>query len=280
MTEQAAARRMRILEELLQGSSERDLAEYAQDYSVDERTVRRDVDYLQDTVTGVGQIGLKRGRVYATKEWRGPGYFGNQVEVNLQSKQRIAGAVVELLPDNVAVALTAGSTVYHVARELRRTTIGEERPRNLIAFTNSLPALMELIAAGVSTGVIGEIFDADDWAFHSNEFRSTFQPSIVVAGASGVVANPTTGTLELYSHRAEEAAFMKQLLAPVPELIVAVDSTKIGRRHPWSFTSGGVLSGKSVRLVTDALSAEMHEILSQLESSSNKTGLRFHYQVA
>jgi DeoR/GlpR family transcriptional regulator of sugar metabolism len=228
----------------------------------------------------VSQIGLRRGRVYAAREWRGPGYFGNQVGVNLTAKQRIAAAVVDMLPDNVAVALTAGSTVYHVARELRRTTVGEERPRNLMAFTNSLPALMELIAADIATGVIGEIFNTDDWAFHSSEFRSAFQPSIVIAGASGVIANASNGQLELFSHRSEEAAFLKQLLAPVPELIVAVDSTKIGRRHPWSFTSGGVLAGKAVRLVTDALTTEMHETLGQLEVSAKRSGCEFHYHVA
>jgi DeoR/GlpR family transcriptional regulator of sugar metabolism len=280
MTEQAAARRMRILEELLQDGAERDLGHYALDYSVDERTVRRDVDYLQDTVAGVGQIGLRRGRVYATREWRGAGYFGQQVDVNRETKLKIAKAVVNMVPDNVAIALTAGSTTYLVARELRRSTVEEERPSNLIAFTNSLPALMELIAAGISTGVIGEIFNADDFAFHSNEFRSAFQPSIVIVGASGVVANSATGALELYSHRAEEAAFLKQLLAPAPEVIVAVDATKIGRRHPWSFTSGGVLTGKKVRLVTDALPTEVHETLSQLEGSAHRTGCSFSYHIA
>jgi DeoR/GlpR family transcriptional regulator of sugar metabolism len=167
-----------------------------------------------------------------------------------------------------------------VARELRRSTIEEERPANLIAFTNSLPALMELIAADISTGVIGEIFNTDDCAFHSNEFRSAFQPSIAIVGASGVVANPNTGLLELYSHRAEEAAFLKQLLAPIPELIVAVDASKIGHRHPWSFTSGGVLTGKKVRLITSALPTELHETLSQLEATAHRSGCSFSYQVA
>jgi DeoR/GlpR family transcriptional regulator of sugar metabolism len=280
MTEQAAARRMRILEELLQGGAERDLTDYAHVYSVDERTVRRDVDYLQDIVAGVSQIGLKRGRVFATRGWRGPGYFGRQVEMNREAKQTIAAAVVEMLPDNVAIAVTAGSTTYHVARELRRTTVEEKRPENLIAFTNSLPALMEMIAAGISTGVIGEIYNADDCAFHSNEFRSAFQPSIVIVGASGVVANPGAGLLELYTHRAEEAAFLKQLIAPVPELIVAVDASKIGHRHPWSFTSGGVLTGKKVKLVTSALQTEVHETLSQLEASAHRSGCAFSYLVA
>lgn len=279
MTDQAAARRMRILESLLRDGAERDLADIAQEHSVDDRTVRRDVDYLQDTVSGVGQIGLRRGRVFAARDWRGPGYFGQHVDVNREAKEKIAAAVVESLPDHVAIAITAGSTTYHVARELRRSAVEERRPNNLIAFTNSLPALMELVAAAIPTGVIGEIFNADDYAFHSNEYRSAFQPGIVIVGASGVVANPNTGLLELYSHRAEEAAFLKQLLTPVPEMIVAVDATKIGHRHPWAFTTGGVLAGKKVHLVTSPLAAEVQDTLSKLEVSALRSGVQFSFQV-
>ena len=53
---------------------------------------------------------------------------------------------------------------------------------------------------------------------------------------------------------------MKQLVANVPEVIVAADSTKLGRRHPWSF-GGATLLGKSVRLVTDTLTDAQQEAL-------------------
>lgn len=271
---------MRILEQLLESGDERELASYAHEYSVDERTVRRDVDYLHEVVTGVSDVGLHRGRVYAAREWRGPGYFGRQVDVNRAAKEQIARAVLGMLPDNIAIVLTAGSTTYHIARELRRSVVEEMRPANLIAFTNSLPALTEFVAGGISTGVIGEIYNADDRAFHSNEFRSAFQPSLAIVGASGVVVNPATGLLELYSHRAEEATFLKQVLAPIPEVIIAVDASKIGHRHPWSFTSGGVLTGKKVQLVTNPLPNELHEMLSQLEAAAHRSGWTFTYQIA
>src|SRR5256885_2074782 len=89
---------------------------------------------------------------------------------------------------------------------------GKELPelaRTPIAFTNSLPALTELISGGISTGLVGEVYNPDDSAFHSHELRSGFHPSVAIVGASGLIANGRS--LELYSHRAEEAAFMRQL---------------------------------------------------------------------
>lgn len=280
MTDQAAARRMRILTELQEDGASKDLAAYAEQFAVDERTIRRDVDSLQDVLGVVQGIELRRGRVYGTRAGFAPGYFTNQLKQSQESKIAIARAVVGTLGENLAIALTAGSTIYYVAREIRRAFIEEQRPENLIAFTNSLPALMELIAGGVSTGVIGEVYNPDDCAFHSHEFRSAFQPSVAIVGASGVVANPGAGTLELFSHRAEEAAFLKQLLSPIPEILVAVDASKIGRRHPWSFTSGGILTGKSVRLFTNSLTDPQREILDNLTVSAPRTGCTFLYDEA
>ena len=77
--------------------------------------------------------------------------------------------------------------------------------------------------------------------------------------------------LDLYSHRAEEAAFLKQLLANVPEIIVAADSSKLGRRHPWSF-GGAILDGKSVLLVTDALTDTQQEELAALVERLKRKG--------
>src|SRR5262249_53424370 len=143
----------------------------------------------------------------------------------------------------------------------------------------SLPALMELIAGGVSTGVVGEVYDPDDCAFHSHELRSSFHPSLCIVGASGIVAHPVSGTLDLFTTRAEEAAFMKQLLAPVPEIIVAAHSHKIGRRHPWSYTDGNLLHGKTVRLVTDELEPQQAEALNELTKTCGRKGWRFGYEI-
>jgi DeoR/GlpR family transcriptional regulator of sugar metabolism len=277
VTDAAGARRMRLLEELREARQGRGLDECARTLGVDERTVRRDASYLQEVLKVVQGIELRRGRLFAARAGHGPGYFADQVEHNRPAKEAIARAIVAAMPPDLAVAITAGSTTYYVAREFRRAHVECDEPRNLIAFTNSLPVLLEMISAGISTGVVGEVYNADDCAFHSHEFRGAFQASLAIVGASGVVPNPASGTLDLFSHRAEEASFLKQLLGPVPEIVVAVDASKIGRRHPWVFTGGEVLAGKTVRLFTDALPEAQREALGQLTQSAHRHGCAFTF---
>ena len=269
---------MRLLEELNSDGQGRELGSYARALNVDERTIRRDVDFLQDLLSEVRGIELRRGRLFVNREAYAPGYFADHVRDRRETKEAIAKGVVQTLRDNSAVVITAGSTTFYVARELRRAQIELGSPRNIIALTNSLPALMELIAGGISTGVIGEVFDPDDCAFHSHELRTAFHPNVAIVGASGLTADPAAGELKLFSHRAEEAAFMKQLLSPIPEIVIAVDASKVGRHHPWAFTDRSILDGKMVRLVTDRLAPEQKEMLNRLASAAPKSGCRFEYK--
>lgn len=272
---------MQLLETLYRQSEPKDLEELAKSLKCDMRTIRRDIESLQEILGKVQGIELRRGRVSANRSGFSAGYFTAQLETGADAKEAIAKAVVALLPENSAIALTAGSTTYAIAQRIRRNAIADESPRNLIVFTNSLPALHELIAGDVSTGILGEIYAPDDCAFHSPEFRSAFQPSIAVVGASGVLLqngnNPAP--LDLFSHRAEEAAFLKQLLKPIPELIVAVDSRKLGKRHPWSF-GGAALAGKSVTLITDSVTDEQRHLLDAMSQQLAQQGTPFRYQTA
>lgn len=275
MSEHSAARRFRILEALADGGSGRDLGTFARAMQVDERTIRRDLDFLMGLLSQVQGIELRRGQVHAMREGFTPGYFSHEVKNRKEAKVAISRAIVGELDDNTALLLTAGSTTYYVARELRRAAVEELRPRNPIAFTNSLPALMELISGGVSTGIVGEVYDPDDSAFHSHQPISAFHPSVAIVGASGLVARGAN--LEMFSHRGEEAAFMRQVLGPVPEIWAAVDSTKIGRRHPWAFTDSKLLAGKVVRIFTDELDSSQRECLAELRESAPSAGYSAYF---
>jgi DeoR/GlpR family transcriptional regulator of sugar metabolism len=279
MAEQADARRMHLLETLAESEEPQDLETLASALHCDARTIRRDIDQLQQVFQRVQNVEVRRSHVLVSRAGYSPGYFTDHLDRNAAAKEAIARAIVSTLPDDLAIVLTAGSTPYAIAREMRRAVVDGEPPHNLIVFTNSVPALMELVAAGISTGVLGEIYAPEDCAFHAPEFRSAFQPGLAIVGASGVLFSKTgaAGTLDLFSHRAEEAAFMKQLLANVPEIIVAVDSSKLGRRHPWSF-GGSALTGKSVRLVTDLLTEAQREELTQLAAHLARTGTQFTFE--
>lgn len=281
MAEQADARKMQLLETLYRQTEPQDLETLAKSLKCDMRTIRRDVESLQEILSRVQGVELRRGKVSANRAGFSAGYFTAQLETETEAKKAIAKTAVSLLPENSAIALTAGSTTYAIAQQIRRRAITDESPRNLIVFTNSLPALHELIAGDVSAGVLGEIYAPDDCAFHTPEFRSAFQPSVAVVGASGVLlpnAN-ALAPLDLFSHRAEEAAFLKQLLKGIPEIIVAVDSRKLGKRHPWSF-GGAALAGKTVTLVTDSVTDEQRRLLDSMTRHLAQQGSQFRYQTA
>jgi len=281
MAEQADARRMYLMELLADCDEPQDLDTLALALHCDARTIRRDLDQLQRLLQRVNGLEVRRSKVLVARAGYSPGYFTDQLGRNAAAKQAIARTIVTSLADNQAIALTAGSTPYAVACEIRRAVVEGNPPHNLIVFTNSVPSLLELVAAGVSTGVLGEIYSPEDCAFHTPEFRSAFQPSMAIVGASGVLfgAGAPHGLFDLFSHRAEEAAFLKQILANTPELIVAADSTKLGRRHPWSF-GGTTLTGKRVRLVTDVLTDAQREELTLLSERLAKTGTHLIFEAA
>ncbi len=265
MSEHADARRMQLMELLAQCEEPQDLDSLADSMRCDARTVRRDIDQLQQLLHRVNGIELRRGKVQVSRAGYSPGYFTDQLDRRTSAKRDIARAVVAGLHDELAIALTAGSTPYAVACEIRRAAVEGAHPHNLIVFTNSIPSLLELVTAGVSAGVLGEIYSPEDCALHTPEYRSAFQPSLAIVGASGVLLGTGTGPglLDLFSHRAEEAAFLKQVLSAVPEIIVAVDSTKLGKRHPWNFGATS-LHGKRVKMISEELTTEQFDRLSDL----------------
>jgi len=263
---------LEILAERREGVS---LPDAAAHLSVDERTVRRDAEVLQELLRIVGGIQVVRGRLQAL-----PGLMEAAPRAGgaVGAKAAMAARAASHIPDGAAVVLTAGSSTLAVASELRRANIAEASPRDLIVFTNSLPALLELVQGGVSTGIVGEVYDPRDRAFHSHELRTRFQASLAVVGASGVVLDPTTGGISLCSDRMEEAAFMRQLLSSVPEVLVVAEAAKVGKRHPWSFTSDGLLVGKRICLVTTGLDRGQAELLASVAESARRSGITLSYE--
>jgi len=280
VTDSAYARRMRLLEHLASTPSGGDLHELAAQLGVDDRTIRRDIDYVHGIARAVGGVHIARGHV-STTGWpnclHDPG--GRAIGPS-GPKRDIARAAVRRIPDGAAVVLSAGTTTHAVASAIRRAAVLGEPPHEPIVFTNSLPALLELIAAGLSTGVVGEVYIPADASFHAEQVRSRFHASLAIVGASGIIIDPAGAGLELCSDRMDESAFMGQLLASIPEILVVAEPAKIGRRHPWSFTSDGQLRGKTVHMVTGSLDAEQASLLESLSGSAIASGFRFTYEVA
>ncbi len=273
MTDQASSRRMRIMERLRESEEGASLAELAGEFGTDERTIRRDAELLQDLLNEVGGVELVRGRLRPNRcaAWR------RQAQMD-DARRLMAEAALKHVPDGTALVITAGSSTLAVASAIRRAEMRGGKPSGLIVFTNSLPALLELVEAGVSTGVIGEVYNPGDMAFHSHELRTRFQASLAVVGASGIVLGGGNGSVSLCSDRVEEAAFMRQILAPIPQVLVVADATKIGRRHPWSFTSDGLLADKSVHIVTTTLTRNQSDTLAATAEAGRKLGMTLTFE--
>jgi DeoR family transcriptional regulator of aga operon len=273
MTDSADVRRLRILERLRECPDGCALSDLAEQFGADERTIRRDAEYLQNLVQGLGGVQLVRGRLQADKGalWR------RTLAVSAQ-RQAMAAACLRRIPDGSALILTAGSTTFAVASAIRRAEVEGRSPTGLIVFTNSLPALLELVDGGVSTGVIGEVYNPRDQAFHSHELRTRFQASMAVVGASGIVLDVGSGSVSLCSDRVEEAAFMRQALAPIPDILVVAEAAKIGRRHPWSFTSEGLLAGKRVHIITTPLDRGQAEAIAGTAEAGRRAGMHLSFE--
>ena len=280
MAENTDARRMRLLERLAGAGKAIRLEGLAEEQGCNLRTIRRDLDALQRLVETVRSIEVHRGSASAESAPYPLGRFRNNLEIHTEEKRRIARVVAGMVPNDASIALTGGTTLLYVAQELRAAAVEERPPADCIVFTNSLPALHELVAAEIETGVLGEIYVADDCALHSPSFRSAFQPSLAIAGVSGITwsSGGAASPLSFYSSRADEATFLHHLLSSVPEIIVPADSSKLNRRHPWSIDLP--LADKKVTLVTESLTTQQITELKGVQKRLESLRCDFVWRVA
>jgi DeoR family fructose operon transcriptional repressor len=119
-------RRNRLLE-LIRQRGFASLPALAQELAVSESTVRRDLDFLEES--GVAQ--RTHGGVFYTGPSPKLAHFDQRQSLNWDKKRQIAVAASRLIDDNDTVLLDGGSTTYELAQLL----VG--RPLQVV--TNSLP---------------------------------------------------------------------------------------------------------------------------------------------
>src|SRR5215467_328197 len=113
----AEARQMMIVEEIRRHGSVR-VSELTEQLGVSEMTVRRDLDALASSglVEKVHGGATTRTRLSADE----PG-FEAKSHRQVAEKEAIARVASELVAPGQAVALSAGTTTWHLARRLRNT---------------------------------------------------------------------------------------------------------------------------------------------------------------
>src|SRR5947209_14389971 len=119
-------RRNRVLE-LIRQRGFASLPDLAEALAVSESTVRRDLDFLEES--GVAQ--RTHGGVFYTGPSPKLAHFDQRQSLNWDKKRQIAAAASELIDDNETILLDGGSTTYELAQLL----VG----RPLIVVSNSLP---------------------------------------------------------------------------------------------------------------------------------------------
>lgn len=126
---QTQARRDRLVE-IIRLSGFASLLNLAKEVKVSESTVRRDLDYLEDS----GVAKRTHGGVFYTGPSPKSPHFDRRQSQQWEQKKQIARAAADLIQDGETVLLDGGSTTYELAQQL----VG--RPLQVV--TNSFPVAM------------------------------------------------------------------------------------------------------------------------------------------
>jgi DeoR family fructose operon transcriptional repressor len=198
-------------------------------------TIRRDLDELAEA----GQVRRVHGGAVSVDIHPIEARFEAKASEHASEKRRIAARAAELVKAGARVYLDAGSTCLELARLLGSRT-------DLTVVTNSLPAIVELAGRGPRLIVIG------------GELRPLSQalvgPLTVPVLEQLYVDQAFVGTFGLSLDAGmtttdpAEAFTKEQVLARSREVVLLVDSSKLGTR---SFAHAGRLDQTDI-VITDA----------------------------
>lgn len=213
----ARQRQTYILERIREDGGVR-VADIARDLGVSDMTVRRDLEALDHE----GLIEKVHGGATATtgSSLFEPGFVAKS-ELQLVEKQAIAGAAVDLVSAEMAIAVSAGTTTYAMARGLAEVS-------GLTVVTNSFPVADVLYRLGrpnqtiIVTGGVRTPSDALVGPFAVSALR-TVHVDLVFMGVHGMDPHSGFTTPNLL-----EAETNRALVESGRRLVVLADHTKWG----------------------------------------------------
>jgi DeoR/GlpR family transcriptional regulator of sugar metabolism len=210
----AEERRNRVLEMVrLRGFAS--LPELAGELKVSESTVRRDLDFLEET----GVARRTHGGVFYTGPSPKLPHFDLRQSVEWDKKRQIAAEAAKLIEDGDTVLLDGGSTTYELARML----VG--RPLQVV--TNSLPVAMLFGASDTVDLVLvgGYVHRRTGVSLgpYANEMLAELNVRRAVLSVAGINERGYYNSNLLLVET--ERAMMKS----ADEVMIVADSTKFGR---------------------------------------------------
>ena len=214
-TMQTEERRSRLLE-MVRGQGFASFRDLAGQLEVSESTVRRDLDYLEET----GVAKRTHGGVFYTGPSPKLAHFEQRQQVQWDKKQAIAQAAAELIEDGDTLLLDGGSTTYELAQLL----VG--RPLQVV--TNSLPvANLFMSSPNSELVIIGGYVHARTGVSlgpYADQMLSTLHVRRAVLSTAGITKQGYFNSNLLLV--GTEMAMMKA----ADEVIIVADSTKFGHK--------------------------------------------------
>jgi DeoR family transcriptional regulator, fructose operon transcriptional repressor len=222
-----AEERQQAIASLVIAKGRASVAELAEAYDVTTETVRRDLAVLD-------RAGLVRrvhgGAVPARALHLVESGVGERESTNADQKDRIAVAAVELLPaDGASVLLDAGTTTARIAAQL-------PADRELVVVTNSVPIAARLAAMPQVTLQLlgGRVRGLTQAAVGDQALRvlETLRVDIAFIGTNGISVRHGLSTPD-----SDEAAVKRAMVQAANYVVVAADSSKVGREDLVSFAT-------------------------------------------
>jgi DeoR/GlpR family transcriptional regulator of sugar metabolism len=192
------------------------LPELVDELQVSESTIRRDLDYLEESGAAKRTHG---GVFYAGSSPKLP-HFDERQPANWEKKRAIAQRAVTLIEDGDTLLLDGGTTAYEVARLL----VG--RPLQIV--TNSLP-VANLFASNANTDLVllgGYIYPRTGVSLgpYANDMLSHLNVQKTVLSVAGI------NDRGFYNSNLLLVETERAMMQAADEVIVVADSTKFGRQ--------------------------------------------------
>ncbi|MET0457135.1 MAG: DeoR/GlpR family DNA-binding transcription regulator [Mycobacterium sp.] len=233
-----AEERQQAIAALVISQGRASVAELAQTYDVTTETVRRDLA----TLDRAGILRRVHGGAVPTRALHlvEPG-VGERETTRADYKDAIAAAAAEFFPlSGASVLLDAGTTTARIANHL-------PTDRELVVVTNSVPIAARLASTPTVTLQLlgGRVRGVTQAAVGEQALRvlDTLRVDIAFVGTNGISVRHGLSTPD-----SEEAAIKRAMVECANYVVVAADSTKVGRED---FVSFAPISSVDT-LITDA----------------------------
>ncbi|MEA1081679.1 DeoR/GlpR family transcriptional regulator [Marinobacter qingdaonensis] len=213
----AQRRRQDLIMELIQQNGFVTTEQLVDHFKVTPQTIRRDLNEL------AGQNRLRRhhGGAGIDSSTTNTAYQDRKI-MDLEAKERIAQALVAMIPDNASMFINIGTTTETIARALLAR-------KNLQVVTNNLH-VASILSAKEDFHVIiagGEVRNRDGGIVGeaTRDFINQFKMDFGIIGISGIHED---GSLLDFDYR--EVRVAQAIIANSDQVLLAADHTKFGRK--------------------------------------------------